>query len=120
MEKIREWEKNMTKQHRDKQKDMEEVKSAKRGPARDSLRCEWENCGRICKTKTGLRAPQWMAHREKTEELNFSKCGESFMSHGVKQIMKSFVMGHQKAHAFTVSVSLLSPTWPDTRRNVHG
>ena len=71
METVREWEENMTRKHRDNQQEMDNVKrNVKRDPARDSLRFEWENCGRLCKTKTELKAHQRMTHREKTVVFN--------------------------------------------------
>ena len=46
--------------------------------------------GRLCRTKAGLKAHQWMAHREKTVTFNCCKCGGSFGSLGAKQNHEEF------------------------------
>ena len=40
--------------------------------------CRWENCGKVCKNKTGRSHHERMMHREKTEPVPCPKCGETF------------------------------------------
>ena len=80
----------MTRKHRDDEQEVENItRNMKRNPARESLRCDWENCGRLCKTQAGLKAHQQMAHREKIVTINCCKCVNSFSYHRVKQITRS-------------------------------
>ena len=76
----------MTRKHRDDEQEVENItRNMKRNPVRESLRCDWENCGRLCKTQAGLKAHQQMAHREKIVTINCCKCVNSFSYHRVKQ-----------------------------------
>ena len=94
MEQIREWEEQMARRHTDNEQEMENItRNRKRTSIRELLQCDWEHCGRLCKTKAGLKAHQRMAHREKTMEFSCYKCGESFSSQGIKQNLEEFCQG---------------------------
>ena len=86
MEQIGEWEEQMARKHRGNEQEVENItRKRKRNSIRESLQCDWEHCGRLCKAKAGLKAHQRMAHREKIVEFDCYKCGESFSSQGVKE-----------------------------------
>ena len=94
MEQIREWEEQMARKPRDYEEEVENVTgNRKRNSIRESLRCDWEHCERLCKTKAGLKAHQRMAYREKTVEFSCYKCRESFSSQGIKQSHEEFCQG---------------------------
>ena len=86
MKRIREWEEHTARKHGNNEQEVESMtRNMKRNPAKESLRCDWNNCGRLCKTKAGLKANQRTAHREKSVTFNCCKCGGFFNSHGAKQ-----------------------------------
>jgi len=94
MEEIREWEEQMAGKHRSNEQEVENItRNRKINSIRESLQCDLEHCGRLCKTKAGLKAHQRMAHREKIVEFDCYKCGESFSSQGVKQNHEEFCQG---------------------------
>ena len=91
MEQIREWEEQMSRKHKDTEQEVENViGNRKRNSIKESLGCDWEHCGRLCKTKAGLKAHQRMAHREETVEFNCYKYGKSFSSQGIKTDHEEF------------------------------
>ena len=51
--------------------------------------CKWENCGKVCKNKTGLTHHERRMHKEKGEKLTCTKCGGSFSE-------QSNLTNHQK------------------------
>ena len=60
MGQIREWEGQKARKRRDNVPEVENIiRSMKRNPVRESLRCDWEHCGRLCKTKAGLKLINW-------------------------------------------------------------
>ena len=66
MEQIREWEEQMARRHRGNEQEVENItRNRKRNSIRQSLQCDLEHCGRLCKTKARLKAHQRMAHRRK-------------------------------------------------------
>ena len=57
MERIREWEEQMARKHRDIEQEVENViGNRKRNSIRKSLQCHWEHCGRLFKTKAEIKA----------------------------------------------------------------
>ena len=94
MEQIREWEEKMSRKHRGNEQEVENItRNRKINSIRESLQCDWEHCGRLLKTKSGLKAHQRMACREKIVEFDCYMCGESFSSQGAKQNHEEFCQG---------------------------
>ena len=49
MKKIREWEEQMARKHRDNEQEVENIeRHGKRNSTKESLRCDWEHCGKLC------------------------------------------------------------------------
>ena len=93
-EQVREWEDQIERKNKDTEHEVENVTGNRKGNSiRESLRCDWKYCGRLCKTKAGLKAHQRMTHREKAVEFNCYKCGESFSSQDIKQNHEEFCRG---------------------------
>ena len=100
MVQIREWEEQMARKHRDNEQEVENVTgNRKRNSIRESLRCDWEHCGRLCKTKAGL---VWPTERKQWNSTVTSVVNLSAVM-GLSKIMKSSVKGYQEAHALTAS-----------------
>ena len=94
MEQIREWGEQMARRHRGNEQEVENItRNRKRNSIRQSLQCDLEHCGRLCKTKAGLKTHQRMAHRDKVVEFDCYKCGGSFSGQGVKQNQEEFCQG---------------------------
>ena len=84
----------MARKHRGNEQEVENItRNRKKNSIRESLQCDLEHCGRLCKTKQDLNAHQRMTQKEKKEEFDCYKCGGSFHSQGVKQNHEDFCQG---------------------------
>jgi len=66
MEQMREWEEKMSRRHRGNEQEVENItRNRKRNSIRESLQCDWEHCGRLLKTTSGLKLINgWLPERK--------------------------------------------------------
>ena len=89
----------MARKHRGNEQEVENTRNRKRNSIRESLQCDWEHCGRLCKAKAGLKAHQRMAqtgHSYKDKLGDKREKKECSVFH--KMIVKSNMARHSRIH----------------------
>ena len=97
MKKIREWEVHMATIHKSNQKEKNTIRRSERDQRRRQiLMCDWEECGKVCRTKAGLKAHQRMKHRVIVRTFKCKKCGEELNRCGVRENHEQYCQGTKR------------------------
>ena len=97
MKKIREWEVHMATIHKSNQREKNTIRRNERVQRRRQiLMCDWEECGKVFRTKGGLKAHQRMKHRVIVRTFKCKKCGEEFNRCGVRENHEQYCQGTKR------------------------